>query len=570
MPAGLAVSDELTIEGDVLVVGGGGAGMFAAVAAARGGARVVLVDKNVVGRGGATIMAQMTCASALGEVEPDSPQLHLEDTLEAGRGLCNEDLAALLCEGSPKRIRELAGWNVNWARRDDGKINQVKAPGHNRQRCVYVDFLSTGAAICAALRNRVSRDSNIRRISNVTVSDLVVHDGEVVGAVGVDVPTGTPVKLKCSAVILCTGGLTKMFARTTASNNLAGEGIGLALRAGARVIDIEFLQFYPNGHLAPRMVGLDPTTWEPTRVKLGGRLLDGNGDEFLHRYGEGDGGNYDTARDILTYAICKEVEAGRGTPHGGVYLSFQHIGEQKLRNALGPVVKIFERNGIDLAKQPVEVFPIAHYQMGGVEVDTDMASCVPGLFAAGELAGGANGANRLSGNALPEAVVFGERAGERAAQFVSRNKSAEWAEPAARAHIDRVRAMVGRNAGHGRSPARLMAELKELMWRKVGPFRNARDLGAALDRIRTMQRDDLDGLAVSPQPAYNTSLVEWLELRNGLVAAEAVATAALRREESRGAHQRDDFPQASDRYLANQRLSLSDGALVSSFSRLHA
>ncbi|MGA7489311.1 MAG: FAD-binding protein, partial [Xanthobacteraceae bacterium] len=561
---------EITIEGDVLVVGGGGAGMFAAVAAARGGARVVLVDKNVVGRGGATIMAQMTCASALGEVEPDSPQLHLEDTLEAGRGLCNQDLAALLCEGSPKRIRELAGWNVNWARRDDGKINQVKAPGHSRQRCVYVDFLATGAAICAALRNRVSRDSNIRRISNVTVTDLVVHHGEIVGAVGIDVPTGMPVKLKCSAAILCTGGLTKMFARTTASNNLAGEGVGLALHAGARVIDIEFLQFYPNGHLAPRMVGLDPTTWEPTRVKLGGRLLDGNGDEFLHRYGEGQGGNYDTARDILTFAICKEVEAGRGTPHGGVYLSFQHIDEQKLRNALGPVVKIFERNGIDLAKQPVEVFPIAHYQMGGVEVDTDMASCVPGLFAAGELAGGANGANRLSGNALPEAVVFGERAGEKAAQFVSRNKSAKWAEPAARAHLDRVRAMVGKNATHGRSPTRLMAELKELMWRKVGPFRNARDLGAALDRIRAMQRDDLHALAVSAQPTYNTSLVEWLELRNGLLAAEAVATAALCRQESRGAHQRDDFPQASERYLANQRLSLSDGALASSFSRLHA
>ena len=145
------MADEITIEGDVLVVGGGGAGMFAAVAAARNGARVLLLDKNVVGRGGATIMAQMTCASALGEAEPDTPQLHLEDTLSAGRGLCNENLAALLCEGSPKRIRELAGWKVNWAKSDDGKINQVKAPGHSRKRCVYVDFLSTGAAICAAL-----------------------------------------------------------------------------------------------------------------------------------------------------------------------------------------------------------------------------------------------------------------------------------------------------------------------------------------------------------------------------------------------------------------------------------
>jgi succinate dehydrogenase / fumarate reductase flavoprotein subunit/fumarate reductase (CoM/CoB) subunit A len=561
------MADVITLEGDVLVVGGGGAGMFAAVAAARNGARVVLLDKNVVGRGGASIMAQMTCASALGEVEPDGPDLHLEDTLKAGRGLCNEQLAALLCEGSPKRIRELASWKVNWARRDDGKINQVKAPGHSRQRCVYVDFLSTGAAICAALRNKISRDANIRRLSNVSVTDIVVRGGETIGAVGFDVATSRPVKIKCNAVVLCTGGMTKMFQRTTASNNLAGEGVGLALRAGARVIDIEFLQFYPNGHLAPRMVGLDPTTWEPTRVKLGGRLINGLGEEFLHRYGEEGGGGYDTARDTLTLAIYKEVEAGRGSPHGGVFLSFQHIDAQKLRAALGPVVEIFERNNIDLARQPVEVFPIAHYQMGGVEVDTDMASCVPGLYAAGELAGGANGANRLSGNALPEAVVFGERAGEKAAQFATQSKAAKWQDAAAEPHLDLMRGIIAKTSG-GPSPARLMGELKALMWGKVGAFRNAHDLAAARERIRAMRQHDLDDLAVSPHAVHNTSLVEWFELRNGLMAAEAVATAALGREESRGAHQRDDFPQADDRFLANQRLSLVDGELQSAFRRL--
>jgi succinate dehydrogenase/fumarate reductase flavoprotein subunit len=561
--------DEIALEGDVLVVGGGGAGMFAAIAAARNGARVLLLDKNVVGRGGATVMAQMTCASALGEVEPDGPQFHLEDTLAAGRGLCDENLAALLCEGSPLRIRELAGWKVNWARRDDGRINQVKAPGHSRQRCVYVDFLSTGAAICAALRNRISRDANIRRLSNLTVTDLVVRDGEVVGAVGFDIATSTPVMIKCNAVVLATGGMTKMFQRTTASNNLAGEGIGLALRAGARVVDIEFLQFYPNGHLAPRMVGLDPTTWEPTRVKLGGRLLNGLGEEFLHRYGEAGGDGYDTARDTLTFAIYKEVEAGRGSPHGGVYLSFQHIDAQKLRNALGPVIEIFERNNIDLTRQPVEVFPIAHYQMGGVEVDTDMASCVPGLYAAGELAGGANGANRLSGNALPEAVVFGERAGEKAAQFAAQRKASTWDDKVAQPHLDLIRSRIGRNSGRT-SPAHLMGELKTVMWGKVGAFRNARDLEAALARIGAMRHRELDDLAISAHGAHNTSLVEWFELRNGLLAAEAVATAALARRESRGAHQRDDFPQTDDQYLANQRLSLFDGTLVSTFRRLSA
>ena len=280
--------------------------------------------------------------------------------------------------------------------------------------------------------------------------------------------------IRASAVVLALGGMTKLFKRTTSPNNLAGEGVGMALRAGARLIDLEFLQFYPNGHLAPRMVGLDPTTWEPTRVKLGGRLLNGQGEEFLHNYGEVEGEGYSTPRDTLTYAIYKEVELGRGSPHGGVYLSFQHIDEGALKAALGPVVEIFKRNNIDLTRQAVEVFPIAHYQMGGVEVNADMQSCVKGLYAAGELAGGANGANRLSGNALPEALVFGERAGEAAARSAAGRKRPASGKAAAAPCFDLIRAVRGQNARGGVSPAFLMGELKELMWEKVGPFRASR------------------------------------------------------------------------------------------------
>lgn len=563
------MADIIALETDVLVAGGGGAGMFAALSAAQHGARVILIDKNVAGRGGATIMAQMTCASALGEAEPDSPDIHLADTLEAGRGLCNETLSRLLCENSPKRIRDLEDWKVNWARQDNGKINQVQAPGHSRKRCVYVDFLSTGASISAALRNKTSRHSSIKRLSNVTLTDVVVRDGQIVGAVGFDIATSAPVTISAAAVILCLGGMTKMFQRTTAPNNLAGEGIGIALRAGARLIDIEFLQFYPNGHLAPRMVGLDPTTWEPTRVKLGGRLLNALGEEFLQNYGEASGAGYSTTRDTLTYAIYKEVEGGRGTPHGGVYLSFQHIGAEALRTALGPFIDIFARNNIDLTKNPVEIFPIAHYQMGGVEVNAAMETNVPGLYAAGELAGGANGANRLSGNALPEAMVFGERAGEIAARFATRHKTREWDDSTAVPQLDLIHSVIGRNAASNRPPVRLMAELKELMWRNVGAFRNARDLTAALARIRDMQRE-LDNLSVSAETVHNTSLVEWFELRNGLHAAEAVAAGALLRQESRGAHQRNDFPEPCEDFRRSQTFSLQGGELISSFAGARA
>jgi succinate dehydrogenase/fumarate reductase flavoprotein subunit len=560
--------DVTTLKTEVLVVGGGAAGMFAALYASRNDARVILLDKNIVGRGGASIMAQMTCASALGEVEPDSPEVHLKDTLEAGRGLCNEALAALLCEASPDRIRELAVWNVDWARQPNGKINQVKAPGHTKRRCVYVDFLCTGAAICAALRLQVSRDAGIKVHNSICLTDMVIEGGEVVGAVGFDIATAEPVIIRCDAVILCSGGMMKLFQRTTAPNNNSGDGLGIALRAGANLIDIEFLQFYPNGHLAPRMVGLDPTTWEPTRVKLGGRLINGNGEEFLSKYGEQGGDGYNTTRDLLTHAIYREVAAGRGSPHGGVYLSFQHIPASELEKALGPVLDIFARNRIDLTKGPVEVFPIAHYQMGGIEVDIDMQTRVPGLYAAGEIVGGANGANRLSGNALPEAMAFGGRAGEAAARAAKKSKNSGACDDiTGREQLDvimRAKEKTGRTV-KGNTPANLLSELKKLMWIKVGAFRTEDDLVEARDSIRRMRSEELDEAEISAHTVHNLSLVEWFELRNGLQAAEAVTVAANNRRESRGAHQRVDFPQTLASYDVNQRVSLVDGEIRSSF-----
>jgi succinate dehydrogenase/fumarate reductase flavoprotein subunit len=561
------MTDMMELEADVLVCGGGAAGMFAAVYAARQGARVVLLDKNVVGRGGASIMAQMTCASALGEAEPDDPELHFKDTLDAGRGLCDEGLAALLCEKSPERVRELAGWNVDWARRENGKINQVKAPGHSRKRCVYVDFLATGVAICAAMRAQTSRNSAVRVFNNVCLTDVVVRDNEIVGAVGFDVATSHPVTIFTHAVVLCSGGMMKMFRRTTAPNNNSGDGLGIALRAGARLIDIEFLQFYPNGHLAPRMVGLDPTTWEPTRVKLGGRLVNGNGEEFLSRYGETGGDGYNTTRDLLTHAIYGEVAEGRGSPHGGVFLSFQHIPEVELTKALGPVIGIFKRNNIDLTKAPVEVFPIAHYQMGGIEVNSAMETSVRGLYAAGEIVGGANGANRLSGNALPEAMVFGGCAGETAGKSVKGKKPSRWDHKTTEKQLETIRQVKSRNKAKsgGPAPTHMLSELKEIMWTKVGAFRTGNDLVQARARIREMRTSELHELAVPTDTIHNASLVEWFELRNGLQAAEAVTIAGFNRRESRGAHQRLDFPDSVDHYKTNQRIFLSNDELVSSF-----
>jgi succinate dehydrogenase/fumarate reductase flavoprotein subunit len=526
------------LHADVLIVGAGGAGMYAAISAARAGAaRVLLLDKSLVGRGGATIMAQMTVAAALAEESDDDWRWHLADTLEAGRGLCDETLAGVLCEEAPIRIREMGEWQVGWARRDSGRIAQVTAPGHSRPRCCYVDFLNTGPAVAATLRRQISRIDAIRRLSNLTVTDLVVNDGAVVGAVALDAMSGEPVTIQAPATIIATGGLTRIYRRNSASANMGGDGYALALMAGAPLVDMEFVQFFPIGHLAPRLVGMDPIMWDPFRYKLGGRLLDGAGREFLARYGSDETDAYTTPRDIASHAITKEVAAGRGSPHGGVYLSFQHIPPSELRAAFGPVIERLAKNGIDLAKAPIEVAPIAHYHMGGIVVDERMASPVPGLYAAGEAVGGANGANRLSGNAIPEALVFGERAGRFATTAAPQ---AGWRDGAAAEAVGCIQELVNGRSGDIAAPA-LLDELRALMWDDVGPLRKAAGLERALARVGEM-RAMLGRIAIAPGRACNASLADWFELRASLIAAETVAQGALLRRESRGAHQREDFP----------------------------
>ena len=554
--------ERLHLSTDVLVVGAGAAGMYAALAAARAGARVILADKNMIGRGGATVMAQMTVAAALAEQEPDTWEDHLADTLAAGRGLCDGSLAEVLCRTAPARMREMDEWGVGWARMD-GHIRQVTAPGHGRQRCCYVDFLNTGPAVAGTLRKRVGRTAGIRALGNIAITDLVVKDGSVRGALALALEDGAEIDIAAGATVIATGGLTKIYARSSASNNMAGDGYALALRAGAALVDMEFVQFFPIGHLAPRLVGMDPIMWDPFRYKLGGRLLNGAMEEFIDRYGGEDGGRYTAARDLATYAICREVEAGRGSPSGGAWLSFTHLSETELRVAFGPVIDRLLRNGIDLTREPVEVAPIAHYHMGGVKVDTRMRSTVAGLYAAGEAVGGAAGANRLSGNAISEALVYGEIAGREAARYTGAHAGgwdARAAEDVRDAAVPRPHA-----ATSGASAVALMHELRRLMWRQVGSFRDRAGLTVALERIRVMRTDELRRVPVSRDTAFAIELTDWHELRSALLAAEAVTAAALAREESRGAHQRNDFPETSERFRSNQQILEQAGVLTSRF-----
>ncbi len=548
--------DPMHVDTDVLVIGSGGAGMYAAIAAARAGARVFLLDRSLIGRGGATVMAQMTVAVALGSETPDHWSHHYDDTLEAGRGLCDEPLARLLCEEAADCIGELDGWGIGWAR-NDGRIAQAFAPGHDRPRCVYVDFLNTGPAVSKTLRGVVTRTKSIRKAGDLLVVDLVRVDGEVAGAAAVHLPTGAPVTVAAKATIIATGGLTRLYRRNSASANMGGDGYALALRAGAPLVDMEFVQFFPIGHLAPRLIGMDPIMWDPFRYKLGGRLINSEGEEFAARYGVSEDGRYVITRDLATYAIVKEVEAGRGSPHGGAYLSFRHCSEAELRRAFGPVIDRLARNDIDLTRMPVEVAPIAHYHMGGVKADARMATELPGLFAAGEAVGGANGANRLSGNAITEALVFGRRAGASAAGYARRAGAPAFRPQAARAALE----LVGRRADRNDlNTAAMVQRLQATMADDVGPFRTAAKLERALDSIGEM----IGALGEAPigDRAFDLRFLEWFDLRNMLTVARTVAMAALARGESRGAHQREDFPGMLPEWRVNQVARLGAGGLA--------
>ena len=543
---------------DVLVIGAGGAGMYAALEATRTGADVILADRSLIGRGGATVMAQMTVAAALGEQTPDHWEHHFADTLAAGRGLCDEKLAAILCEDGPRRIREMDGWKVGWAR-EDGHIKQVQAPGHDRPRCVYVDFLSTGPAVSKTLRTRLNDASGIRRIGDLLITDITVRDGEAHGATALHVTSGRIVPIAAKAVVIATGGLTRLYRRNSASANMGGDGYALALRAGAELIDMEFVQFFPIGHLAPRLVGMDPIMWDPFRYKLGGKLLNADMREFEGDYATRDtrsDGRYVLTRDLATYAMTKEVEAGRGTPAGGAYLSFQHVPADEIRRAFGPVVDRLAANGIDLAHQPIEVAPIAHYHMGGIRVDDTLESGVAGLFACGEAIGGANGANRLSGNAITEAFVFGARAGHHAAQKAKQRAmpSSDVTNPA----IDFLRSAERRDAPN---IAASIVSLQSLMADYVGPFRTEDKLRLAVDRLAEMRRDLGNRPLITAPNGFDPVLVDWLDLRSMLLVAQAVALPALARTESRGAHQREDHPGLDEAWQLNQVVAVTNDKL---------
>ena len=554
-------------EYDVIVIGAGGAGLRAAVEASAQGARTALICKSLLGKAH-TVMAEGGIAAAMGNVwKEDNWQVHFRDTMRQLLSILPPRMAQLHAMESPDRVLELEEWGALFDRTKDGLISQRDFGGHKYARLAHVGDRTGLEMIRTLQQHAVHKGIDVHMECNL---QRLLKDGErVCGAVGYWRPTGKLVVFKAKAVVLATGGIGKSWKFTSNSWESTGDGITLALDAGADLIDMECVQFHPTGMVWPTSVrGLLVT--EGVRGD-GGTLKNSDGTRFMFNYipeyfnsetadneKEADAWYEDKTkrrtpdllpRDEVARAINAEVKAGRGSPHGGVYLDIcTRRSPDYIRKRLPSMYHQFkELAGVDITKEPMEVGPTCHYMNGGIRVDADTtATCVPGLFAAGEVAGGLHGANRLGGNSLSDLVVFGRRAGLYAAEYVKSLKGTPTVDAGqADAAIRELLAPLSRSGGE--NPYAIHADLQECMQSLVGIIRTEGELMKALEEIAVFKQR-LGRVKVEGGREFNPAWHLALDLHSMLSVSEAVTLGALERKESRGGHTRDDYRMADDRF----------------------
>ncbi len=526
---------------DVVVIGAGGAGLRAAIAAAEAGARTALVCKSLLGKAH-TVMAEGGVAASFGNVAPeDNWQVHFQDTMFGGKYLNNWHMAELHAREAPDRVRELEQWGGVFDRTPDRKMSQRAFGGHTYKRLVHIGD-RTGLELIRTLQDKAVH-SGIDVFMECTITRLLKDGERVCGAAGYWRTTGEFVTFAAKALVLATGGAGRCWRITSNSWECTGDGHGLAYEAGAELIDMEFVQFHPTGMVwPPGVVGLLVT--EAVRGE-GGILRNATGERFMERY---DPKRLElSTRDVVSRAIFTEVKQRRGTPHGGVFLDVSHLGGDKVRTKLPSMYDQFiELAGVDITREAMEVGPTCHYVMGGIRVEADTGkSTVEGLFAAGECSGGMNGANRLGGNSLSDLLVFGKRTGESAAAYAATTAGPRIDEDQiTEATAEMTRYLSGGPGGE--DPYLLHEELKTVMQEDVGIYRDEAGLDAAVARIADLKERADHARAPSGTAAYNPGWNLCRDLRNMLIVSEAVTRAALLRHESRGAHSRLDFPEYDD------------------------
>ncbi|GAB3421971.1 succinate dehydrogenase flavoprotein subunit [Flindersiella endophytica] len=549
---------------DVIVVGAGGSGLRAAIAAQDAGARTAIVCKSLLGKAH-TVMAEGGAAAAMGNLYPeDNWRVHFRDTMRGGKMLNNWRMAQLHAQEAPDRVLELEEWGALFDRTPDGLISQRDFGGHRYARLAHVGD-RTGLEMIRTLQQRAVA-MGIDVYMECTITEILKEGEKVSGAFGYWRESGRFVVFEAPAIVLATGGIGKSFKVTSNSWEYTGDGHALALQAGASLLNMEFVQFHPTGMVWPLSVrGLLVT--ESVRGD-GGILKNSEGKRFMFDYipeffkaetadtiEEADGWYTDKKnnrrppellpRDEVARAINSEVKAGRGTPHGGVYLDIasRRSADYIMRRLPSMYHQFKELANVDITKEPMEIGPTCHYVMGGVEVDPDTGeSRIEGLYAAGEVSGGMHGANRLGGNSLSDLIVFGRRAGLNAAYYAARVKQAS---PVA-VDEDQISAAAEAALGPfseegGENPYDVQKDLQEIMHNLVGIIRKSEELSNALEEIQKL-KERAAKLTVEGNRQYNPGWHLSLDLQNMLLVSECIAKAALERKESRGGHTRDDYP----------------------------
>ena len=532
--------DVEAVDVDVAIIGSGGAGLMAALhaAAAAPGIRLAILSKGIVGRSGCSIMAQGYNA-ALGP--DDDPERHFADVVRAGGFLNDQELAWALASDAPGVVRELeSGVGCLFDRRADGSLDLAPFPGQSRDRKVHRGHL-TGVEIIGRLRDALFRIAP-RELVDVRALELLRDDaGETAGVLALDIRRGIPVAVRAGAVVVAAGGGTaSLYPVATASHEKSGDGLALCYRAGLELRDMEFVQFLSVGLAAGRSIVTGVLLEEGVRM-AGAHLLDGSGERFMARH---DPARMERApRDDVVRACYTEIHAGRGTPDRAVLLDARPVGRAELERRFADIVARTRKAGRDLASELVPIAPAAHIGIGGVVIDPDGGTSIPGLFVAGEDAGGVHGASWQGGNGIAESTVFGARAGARAAESALGHPPGRPGAGQIADAVRRVYAPLGRPAGP--RPLAIARELREVMWQEAGLVRDEPGLRSAATAIAALT-ERADSIAVPGPPASNPSWQEALDLRNQLLVAGIVVAAAGARRETRGMHVRTDHPARDD------------------------
>ena len=539
------------IKTDILVIGAGGAGIRAAIEAKKSGLEVFLLGKEVLGCAH-TGMAMGGMNAAM--VKPATPGFHAQITIEGGYFINNYKMVKVFTDEMPARVHDLESYGVIYDRLDNGEFYTWAGPKQKYPLNVCVgDY--TGREMMQGLVDE-ARKLKIKYTDEFFVSKLLTVKGQVVGAIGINIRNTETVVFQAKSVILASGGAGRMYKVTTNAMSNTGDGYAMALDAGAELIDMEMVQFHPTG-MANTPSSLGVLVTEKTRAH-GGILRNKKGERFISKYYPKE---MELAkRDEVSRSIYLEVAAGLGTKNGAVYLHVDHWPKTKILEIIPDVYEQYKNTGVDISKEPMEIYPSMHHMMGGVKINEWSETIVPGLYATGEVAGGVHGANRLGGNSIAEGQVFGRRAGIAATKFSKKIKYSQLPKKEIEKERSRIFSFINRKSGV--IPHVVEDKLKQIMWDKVGIFRDEKRLVEAKKAIAKLKLEAKKMKTRTTLKERNRDLQDCLEIENMLVTAESVIDAAILRKESRGAHSRTDYPKTLDEWRKNIVVKNKNGKIV--------